>query len=1036
LRLAVVPSRVHIVTGPSASENEVCLRAHAQHFAAPIWLLPTERQSSNLDHAFTFPQLALKLAAPPTDQPLLSEPQQRLLMRHAVEELVKLRKLKALGKLIDTPSGVGLIFSFISELKKLGVGPDQFAEFAAEAQCRPLLDRDVTLVYRSYQDLLTRHGFLDRDAVYRLALKRERWPTLGDALLVDGFAGFTPPQLAVLQRLASHVGEMWLSLPGDGEHSERYAAVKTAEVFEAFPGADSTEPSPPTPLLQSRERGAGTAAGLAHLSQYLFVDNAQISDQADGLLVIEGPGIVGEVRMVARAIKTQLNAGIPAESILVAIRNLSTYADLIDETFVEYGIPFELDAALSLSRVPVVAGLLKATAIAYGGYQFADVSALLRSTLFRPGWPELVADSESPLAADMLLRQLNEPRGRDSILNAASRWAAAPPVPLEDEEAEKSQQSQIHELAKRCLPFLQRFFALWDDAPKLAAFDIHVGWYTALTKQLGWPEDDPALQQFHADLAGWAERELRIAPKQTWKHEEFLDRLSELAALANRPRSTAAPGQVRVLSADSSAGLSYDHFYLLGLGERGFPDLSGRPSLYDEGERAAFRGFGLDLDVAVERLPAEKLLFLRLVNGARQSVTLSYPATDEKGQELLAGSFLRTIRDDLFSVKTSGQSVIAHERRTMLTDGLDTDEPLSVAEQRVRYARPDGGGSLSNPDLTSHMAAVQRMSLQRYGKSDFGPFDGMLTNAVVRKETLHRFGSDKSLSPTALEAYISCPFKFFAGRVLKLAKIEEPSEEIEAHRRGSAYHRALTRLHRGNRQPADPGKLLSEELAIAIGEYAERAGSRTTRILWQLELERLQRSAVNYTAQTEQHRSDWSEFGRPRTEFLEEPYEVIVEVGGNRMKLGGRIDRIDVIETDAGVVGFLVVDYKTGRGSNYTKNAVQRLEQLQLAVYALAAEQWLGDAEPLGLLYWLPLDKGPKVALGGDKLKWTEFRRRLELWLIELSEHIRAGEFPLKPRSDDSCNYCDYKRMCRIAQGNRDKTWNLPLPMVEGDVDE
>ena len=69
-------------------------------------------------------------------------------------------------------------------------------------------------------------------------------------------------------------------------------------------------------------------------------------------------------------------------------------------------------------------------------------------------------------------------------------------------------------------------------------------------------------------------------------------------------------------------------------------------------------------------------------------------------------------------------------------------------------------------------------------------------------------------------------------------------------------------------------------------------------------------------------------------------------------------------------------------------------------------------------------------------LKWSEFRGRLETWLVDLAEHIRAGEFPLAPRKDDSCNYCDFKYMCRIAQGNRDKTWMLPLPVVEGDVDE
>ena len=47
--------------------------------------------------------------------------------------------------------------------------------------------------------------------------------------------------------------------------------------------------------------------------------------------------------------------------------------------------------------------------------------------------------------------------------------------------------------------------------PKLAAFDTHVQWFETFAKQLGWPEDDPALQQLQADLAGWADRERQIA---------------------------------------------------------------------------------------------------------------------------------------------------------------------------------------------------------------------------------------------------------------------------------------------------------------------------------------------------------------------------------------------------------------------------------------------------------------------------------------------------------------------------------------------
>jgi ATP-dependent helicase/nuclease subunit B len=990
--------------------------------------VPTEWHGDGIDHSFTFPQLALKLAAPPNEWPLLSEPQQKMLMRHVIDDLARQRKLKALERIVNTRSGIGLVFSFISELKELGVGPKQFAEFASEANGRPSMDRDVALIYAAYQDLLASHNYLDRDAVFRLAMARKTWPRLGDVLFTDGFAEFTPPRLALLQRLAEHVGEMWLSLPGDEDDSERFSAVTSAAVFEAFPTAEIVKPT-----MNWHE--AGLPAGLDHLSRFLFVDDVPVSNQPDGLLILEAPGIVGEVRMVARAIKTQSNRGTQPDSIIVAVRQLGSYADLIDELFTEYGISFELGATLPLSRVPIVAALLQAAAVAAKDWQFADVSAFLRNTLFHPSWPELAADPELPLAADLLIRQLNEPRGRGQVLNAAASWAAAPPQPLEDEEAEKSKQTQTHELAKRCLSFLKQFFALWDDAPKLATFEEHAAWLMVFSRRLGWTDADPALQQIHADLAGWAERERQIAPKRKWKHEQFLDRLNELAALANRPRSTASPDQVRVLPAASAAGLPCDHLYLLGLGERGFPDLSGGPSLYDEAERANLRGIGLDVELSTERLPGEKLLFLRLVAGARQSITFSYPATDEKGQELLPSSFLRTITEDLFGSAKDGKTIINRKTKTMLIEGLDSDEPISLSERRVRYVRSNGKTSQPIADLKSHLAVAQRIKQQRYGQGKYGHYDGILTNAQVRQEIATRFDSGKALSPTALEDYIACPFRFFAGRVLKLSKLEDPSEEIEAHRRGLAYHRALTRLHRGTRLPADPGKRLSQELAVAIGEYADRAGSKTTKILWQLELERLQRSAKNYTAHSEMHLEKWRDFGRSRTEFLEKPYEIMVEFAGKRLKLGGRIDRIDVVEAGA-IVGFLVIDYKTGHGSKYTKPAVQRLEHLQLAVYALAAERLLNGVAPLGLLYWLPLENGPKIAMAAGKFQWTEFRPRLESWLIDLAEHIRAGEFPLKPRDEKSCDYCEFHRMCRIAQASPDKNWLLSLPTAEGDADE
>ena len=65
--------------------------------------------------------------------------------------------------------------------------------------------------------------------------------------------------------------------------------------------------------------------------------------------------------------------------------------------------------------------------------------------------------------------------------------------------------------------------------------------------------------------------------------------------------------------------------------------------------------------------------------------------------------------------------------------------------------------------------------------------------AALRAE-LKRLIGDR-FSPTALEDYVACPFRFFMRHLLRLDPLDEPTEEVEVTRRGMTVHRALARLH-------------------------------------------------------------------------------------------------------------------------------------------------------------------------------------------------------------------------------------------------
>ena len=142
------------------------------------------------------------------------------------------------------------------------------------------------------------------------------------AVFVDGFTRFTRTQHEILETLAGRVGELWIALPDEpGEiRSELFAQPRTTlQKLELL-----------NPQVERLPPAIDRPAGLAHLERQLFrpLRTVERSENADGLYLIEAPGMIGETRLVAREIKQLLLDGVPARDILVTQRDVQPYADL------------------------------------------------------------------------------------------------------------------------------------------------------------------------------------------------------------------------------------------------------------------------------------------------------------------------------------------------------------------------------------------------------------------------------------------------------------------------------------------------------------------------------------------------------------------------------------------------------------------------------------------------------------------------------------------------------------------------------------
>ena len=629
---------------------------------------------------------------------------------------------------------------------------------------------------------------------------------------------------------------------------------------------------------------------LEHFAKTLFQSRSSPVADATGLSLIEAAGEVGEARLVARQIRTWMNDGVVADSIIVAARDLPAKLPLLREVFDEYAVPAIWPIPESIAECGAIKLLRKAWPLAANDFPFREVAAIWRNTYFRPAF-----EPDLPLRAETLLRQLDVPRGRDAYLGEVLRTAEDRlPLPLEDESMDSPQREARSQLAKRCLGLFQWFFGLWEPIPPRAAAAGFANHVRRLAKEIGiakspmpGKDDESALVAFGAAIDEWVAESV----DSTFTKAEFARVLESIALRTAWPKPVALNG-VRVLAVEDAAGTECTRLIMLGLSEGSFPQLAADP--------------GDDFDV---KLAAEKALFKKLVTTPNKELVLSRPALNAKGQSLLPASFLLEVKSLFMEIPTTTQ--------TMLIDGYLTWPPISPAEIRAQTALA-GDADLS---------AAKRMATARFRTSKPNPFSGTLSHPPIVRKIAEEFGAKKVFSPTSLETYVACPFRFWLEKVLGVEALEEPTEDVDVSRRGSTIHRTLKRYHEA--KPHERPESLAAELETtwvrAAMESADRAPSAAAKALWHLERRRVQRAFNRYPIHWETFRGGWQKQGATPTPHEFEAMFGYAEKGSPRpelriiiddveVRIGGIIDRIDLAELDAGY-GFWIIDYKTGSGT-------------------------------------------------------------------------------------------------------------------------
>ena len=211
---------------------------------------------------------------------------------------------------------------------------------------------------------------------------------------------------------------------------------------------------------------------------------------------------------------------------------------------------------------------------------------------------------------------------------------------------------------------------------------------------------------------------------------------------------------------------------------------------------------------------------------------------------------------------------------------------------------------------------------------------------------------DHIYSATELEDYLKCPYRFYANAYLKIRPESRWDIEISPAERGTLLHAVLEKfladLHRDQffKKPILPNTLEDLELhilKILDQELTKLTSSRPGLSLFLLSRQKIkfERTLKNFVLNLIEQQGEHENRKTLIPSYFEWRFEgdrclEIPLSGGKKVKLKGRIDRIDI---DPVQKRFLVVDYKTSH--NITGSQILAGESLQLPCYIWAVKQHL-----------------------------------------------------------------------------------------------
>ncbi|ETT33742.1 ATP-dependent nuclease subunit b [Paenibacillus sp. FSL R5-192] len=906
-------------------------------------------------------------------------------------------ELKLFGASGSQLGFIGELNDLYSEFKRYEVDPSMLEDGLSggnSSSTSPILEdklHDLNLIYRDYEQELTNLYIDDEDTLTELTDRLSESALLQDAQIwIDGFQGFTPQEMSVIGRLMLQSSSVTIALTLDRPYDhgalpgELELFYPTASAYARLKGmADELGVTSDITVLDSEiPPRYKDRPGLAHLEAGF---DRRIRWKSEGLdsgiqLVAaenrraEMEGALREMRRLAQ------NEGARYRDMAVLVRQLDTYADIVEPLFRDYDVPVFLDRRRNELHHPLSEFIRSALDIVRRHWRYEDVFRCVKTDLLLPRDGSITREDMDQLENYVLACGIHGYRWTDG-----KPWKYVPSLSLEDngQDGRSRGRDQMLSLMESCRTVITDSLGVFEKRMKKAK--TAKAQCEALYRLLEDAEIAWKLENMSAEAKAQGDPERSREHRQMWG--AVLDLLDQMVDMMGNERLDItlfsgmietgltelklglvppALDQVLMGSMDRTRLQDIKYVFILGAVDGELPAVPQDDGVLTELERALLTERGVALGPgATRQMLDERFLIYTALTAASSQLWLSYPVADDEGKTLLPSEIVRHVRK-MFGLQEQpllAQPPVANSEEAHWSYVTHPGQSLSTLIGQLRKWRrgediPEMWWAVYNWHVSRE---TSRPQLERLMGSIFYRNRAL----PLRTATSRRlYGTEVRTSVSRMERFVACPFSHFASHGLRLK--ERQLYRLQAPDIGQLFHAALSqlamRLREENRswgsltpdQCRQEAEQTVEQIAPQLQGEILLSTKRYGYIFRKLK-DIVSRASVILGEQS--RRGSFEpiglelDFGPDKTL---PPLRFELE-NGCVMEIVGRIDRVDVAEGENGLL-LRVIDYKSSQTDLklhevYYGLSLQMLTYLE--VLLSAAEEWLGEtAMPGGTLYF------------------------------------------------------------------------------------